>query len=133
MLNRSLLDVRRFALRWGDPPAQPPYTEREVLDLLDPNTAPTSPRAKAILACAAQPSEWTDRLDAETRWRLGRVAERLPSVVYWRRAGLSLEEIGARLSRFGGGWIAAEALEAAARCIADRLNDRTLPVVRETV
>ena len=47
-----------------------------------------------------------------------------------RRGGIEPDEIGRRISMFGGSASALRALEAAARCIANRLNDRRLPPVR---
>lgn len=93
--------------------------------------ATTAERARAILACATQPSEWMWRLDGGTEWRLGlRLYYRLPTIVAWYLAGLSPEEVAARISMFGGTASALRALEAASRCIASRLNDGTLPPVR---
>lgn len=108
-----------------------PYTAAEVLAQLSPaSTAAGDPaRARAIQACAARPSEWLDRLDARTRWQLGRLAERLPAIVSWYARGLSLDEIGARTCLFAGELQARRALAAAARCIAARLNDPTLSAV----
>jgi hypothetical protein len=128
----AALDPRRLVSRVLTDRAGRPYTAAEVLAQLTPATPPASDpaRARAILACAAQPSEWTDRLDARTEWQLGRLAARLPTIVYWYRAGLSLKEIGSRVSAFGRSYQARRALEAAARCIAARLNDRGAPDVR---
>ena len=94
------------------------YTPAEVIALLAARSATTGQpgRARAILACAAQPSEWMDRLDARTAWQLGRLAQRLPTVVAWYRAGLSFKEIGKRIGSLGGSWTARRALEAAACC-----------------
>jgi hypothetical protein len=112
------------------------YTPAEVAALLnrsdcacDEGVVPS--RQRAILACAAQPSEWWDRLDHGTEWRLGlRLYYRLPTIVSWYLAGLTPDEIGRRISMFGGSASALRALEAAARCISSRLNDRRLPPVR---
>ena len=112
------------------------YTPDEVATMLNrsscgctPSTA--SSRERAILACATQPSEWWGRLDHGTEWRLGlRLYYRLPTIVSWYLAGLTPEEVGERISMFGGSASALRALEAAARCIASRLNDRRLPPVR---
>src|SRR4051812_26945824 len=88
-------------------------------------------RQQAILACATQPSEWFDRLDHGTEWRLGlRLYYRLPTIVSWYLAGQSPDEIGRRISMFGGPASALRALDAASRCIARRLNDRGLPPIR---
>jgi hypothetical protein len=88
-------------------------------------------RAQTILACATQPSEWAGRLDSGTEWKLGlRLYYRLPTIVAWYLAGLSPDEIGDRISMFGGPASALRALDAASRCIARRLNDRGLPPIR---
>src|SRR5215210_2806471 len=76
-------------------------------------------RRRAILACATQPSEWSGRLDHGTEWRLGlRLYYRLPTIVSWYLAGLTPDEVGSRISMFGGSASALRALDAAARCIA---------------
>jgi hypothetical protein len=112
------------------------YTPAEVAVLLNRSAgcreADVDPaRERAILACAIQPSEWACRLDSGTEWRLGlRLYYRLPTIVSWYLAGLSPDEIGARISMFGGPASALRALDAASRCIARRLNDRGLPPVR---
>ena len=112
------------------------YTPDEVAALLNRSSCSCPPaidasRQRAILACATQPSEWVGRLDHGTEWRLGlRLHYRLPTIVSWYLAGLTPDEVGARISMFGGSASALRALEAAARCIASRLNDRRLPPVR---
>ena len=112
------------------------YTSAEVAAMLNRSACDCCrwiepARQQAILACATQPSEWVGRLDHGTEWRLGlRLYYRLPTIVSWYLAGQSPDEIGRRISVFGGSASALRALEAAARCIASRLNDRTLPPVR---
>jgi hypothetical protein len=112
------------------------YTSAEVAAMLNRSACDCCgwiepARQQAILACATQPSEWVGRLDHGMEWRLGlRLYYRLPTIVSWYLAGQSPEEIGRRISVFGGSASALRALEAAARCIANRLNDRTLPPVR---
>lgn len=112
------------------------YTSAEVAAMLNRSACgccgPIEPdRQRAILACATQPSEWVGRLDHGMEWRLGlRLYYRLPTIVSWYLAGYSPDEIGRRISMFGGSASALRALEAAARCIANRLNDRRLPPVR---
>ena len=110
------------------------YSAAEVAAVLRGHRcATTSERGRAILACATQPSEWMWRLDGGTEWRLGlRLYYRLPTIVAWYLAGLTPEDVAARISMFGGTASALRALEAAARCIASRLNDGTLPPVRGT-
>jgi len=111
------------------------YTAAEVATLINKSGGCPSgidpARARAIIACATQPSEWWGRLDHGTEWRLGlRLYYRLPTIVAWYLAGQTPEEVGARISMFGGPASALRALDAAARCIASRLNDRRLPPVR---
>ena len=112
------------------------YTPAEVAAMLNRSACECCgwiepERQRAILACATQPSEWWGRLDHGTEWRLGlRLYYRLPTIVSWYLAGHSPEEIGRRISMFGGPASALRALEAAARCIASRLNDKGLPPVR---
>jgi hypothetical protein len=112
------------------------YTPDEVAALLNRSACVcaagvNASRQQAILACATQPSEWWGRLDHGTEWRLGlRLYYRLPTIVSWYLAGHTPEEIGRRISMFGGSASALRALEAAARCIASRLNDHSLPPVR---
>ena len=112
------------------------YTPAEVAALLNRSECTCADgmepsRQQAILACATQPSEWWGRLDHGTEWRLGlRLYYRLPTIVSWYLAGLTPDEIGRRISMFGGSASALRALDAAARCIASRLNDRRLPPVR---
>src|SRR3954453_15245075 len=112
------------------------YTSAEVVAMLNRSECACCgwiepARQRTILACATQPSEWWGRLDHGTEWRLGlRLYSPLPTIVAWYLAGQSPEEIGCRISVFGGSASALRALEAAARCIANRLNDRRLPPVR---
>ena len=108
------------------------YSPTEVAAVLRGHRcATTSERSRTILACATQPSEWMWRLDGGTELRLGlRLYYRLPTIVAWYLAGLTPEEVATRISMFGGTASALRALEAAARCIASRLNDGTLPPVR---
>jgi hypothetical protein len=106
------------------------YTPAEVLALLSPEANGPAERRRAVLATAAVPSGWTGNLRDRDTWELGRLADRLPTVVFWHRAGLSLEEIGQRISLFGGPWRARRALEIAAGCIATRLNEGGLTAVR---
>ena len=80
------------------------------------------PRTLAVHAAAARTSLWSSRLPDKLAFDLGRTASRLPSVVYWYRQGVSLHDIGRRLSGFGGAWDAERALDVAAALIADALN-----------
>ena len=120
----------RSALLGGRPGR---YRTSEVRALLSPRAEGDTDRRRAVLATAAIPSSWAGYLREEEIAELGRVAWRLPTVVFWYQAGASVEEIGGRLGGFGGEWRARRALQLAARCIARRLNDRGLPAVRGAV
>lgn len=130
-ISPSLPLLRRLGFGRSDGPA-PRYTAREVRALLGP-AAVVDDRGQAVLATAAVPSSWAEYLPDDEAWRLGRAAARLPTIVFWYRSGLSLEAIGRRLGVFAGPWLAERALEAAAGCIAERLNDRGTPAVRGAV
>jgi hypothetical protein len=97
------------------------YTPREVRERLADERA-EDPRTAAVHAIAAQTSLWSGRLPQRQAFDLGRTAGRLPSVVFWYRQGVSLDEIGQRLSPFGGVWDAERALDTAAALIAEALN-----------
>ena len=107
-----------------------PYTADEVRALLDPQTVAAEERQQAVLDAAAVPSSWTGYVRPRDARELGRVAERLPTILHWYRSGLPLEEIGRRLGPFGGPARARRALEVAASCIAARLNARGLPALQ---
>jgi hypothetical protein len=105
------------------------FTTREVRALLDPR-AKVSPRREAVLAVAAVPSAWADHLRDRDLELLGRSAGQLPSILFWHRAGLSLEEIGRRITFLSGAWRASLALEVSARCIAEQLNRYSGPAMQ---
>ena len=98
------------------------YTATEVARLLGPNGPESDERRRAVLATAAVPSAWLDELGEREAQELGRLAGRLPTIVFLYASGASLEEI---LRHVGGWstWGVERALDAAARCIAARLND----------
>jgi hypothetical protein len=79
-------------------------------------------RTAKVHAAAAQISLWSSDVPARLAFDLGRTASRLPTVVFWFRQGISPEEIGHRLSAFGGDWDANRALDVAAGLIAQALN-----------
>lgn len=129
MISSPLTHLRRlYALAPGR--GVPRYTAEEVLALLGTEPADSDHRQRSVLATASVPSAWTGYLSSADAWQLGRDAYRLPTILFWHRTGLSLEEIGRRLGLFSGTWQARRALEAAAGCIAARLNDRGLPAAR---
>jgi len=97
------------------------FTPQEVCRRLRDERADDQ-RTAAVHAAAAQTGLWSARLPDRAAFKLGRTASRLPSVVFWYRQGISLEDIGRRLSGFGGAWDAEQALDAAAALIAEALN-----------
>jgi hypothetical protein len=97
------------------------YSPREVrLRLADERA--DDPRTAAVHAIAAQTSLWCGRLPDRWVHELGRTADRLPSVVFWYRQGVPLDDIGRRLSPLGGMWDAERALDVATALIAEALN-----------
>jgi hypothetical protein len=100
------------------------YTPEEVRLRLGDERA-DDPRTLAVQAIAAQTGVWSGRLARQQAYELGRAAGRLPSVVFWYCQGVSLEEIGQRLSPMGGPWDAERALNVATVLIAETLNRRT--------
>jgi hypothetical protein len=97
------------------------FTSEEVLEHLRVADARDG-RTAAVHAAAARTGVWANRLSDKTAFQLGRAAGRLPSVVYWYSQGVSLNEIGRRLSPFGSAWDARRALGVAAELIAAALN-----------
>ena len=105
------------------------YTASDVRSLLDAST-PTNPsaeepdeRREAVLEVAARPSAWTDRLGRQQRWVLGRLADRLPTIVAFYARGTSLEELARREGCLTT-YTVERALDAACACIAEHLNSR---------
>jgi hypothetical protein len=109
------------------------YTATEVRALLDPRADRVTARGTAVLAAAAVPSSWTAYVGQGEAAELGHAAVRLPTILFWHRAGHSADEIGRRLGLFGGPHRAERALEVAAGCIAARLNDHGQAAVRGIV
>ena len=97
------------------------FTAQEVRQRLQVGTAHDE-RTHAVHAAAARTAVWSSQLSDRLTFDLGRAASRLPSVVYWYRQGMSLPDIGRRLSPFGTDWDANRALDAAATLIAQSLN-----------
>ncbi|MDP8924597.1 MAG: hypothetical protein M3O34_17215 [Chloroflexota bacterium] len=78
-------------------------------------------RRDAVLAVAARPSTWTSRLDRQQVWQLGRLADRLPTIVALYSRGTPIEEI-ARRERCLVTSTVERALDVACACIAAHLN-----------
>jgi hypothetical protein len=97
------------------------YSAQEVLDRLQADEL-EDPRTLAVHTAAAMTAVWSAELPERVAFDLGRAANRLPTVVFWYRQGLSEHEIGRRLSPFGTCWDAARALNAASSLIAQALN-----------
>jgi hypothetical protein len=97
------------------------FTPEEVRQRLQIDD-PADERTARVHAAAAQISLWSSHVPARLAFDLGRTANRLPTVVFWFRQGISPSEIGQRLSAFGGDWDANRALDVAAGLIAEALN-----------
>lgn len=80
------------------------------------------PRSAAVHAAASRTGLWQAALDERSAVELGRAAQCLPLIVFWYRQGVPLDEIGRRVSPFGGAWDADHALDIACDLIAQRLN-----------
>jgi hypothetical protein len=97
------------------------FTPEEVRQRLQIDHA-ADERTAAVHEAAARASIWSSALPDRLVFDLGRAADRLPTVVFWFRQGVPAQEIGRRLSPFGGAWDANRALDAAASLIAESLN-----------
>jgi hypothetical protein len=109
-----------------------PYTAAEVRTRLrqDPDA---DPRTAAVHSIAAQTSAWGSLLSEETARDLGRAAHRLPTVLFWFRQDVPLEEIGRRLSPFGGSFDAERAILTAAHLVAAVLNRNRVTLAHATL
>jgi hypothetical protein len=80
-------------------------------------------RTAAVRAAAAHTAVWSSLLPDNIAVDLGAAARKLPSVVFWHTQGISLEDIGRRISPLGGAWDADRALDTASALIAYILNE----------
>lgn len=100
-----------------------PYTAEEVrsrlrlTDLLEPRTA-------AVHAAASRTAVWSALMPERVARDLGAAGGRLATVVFWFAQGLTLDEIGRRISPFGGAWDAERAVDVASALIAYILNEK---------
>jgi len=100
-----------------------PYSAEEVRqrlresDLLDPRTA-------SVHTAASRTAVWSALLPERVARDLGAASNRLATVVFWHAQGMPLEEIGRRISRFGGAWDADRAIDVASALIAYVLNEK---------
>jgi len=97
------------------------FSAQEVRQRLQVDTLDDE-RTAAVHQAASETGLWSTQLPDRLAFDLGRAANRLPTVVFWYRQGVPAQEIGKRLSPFGGVWDAERALEAAATLIAHSLN-----------
>jgi DHA1 family multidrug resistance protein-like MFS transporter len=96
------------------------FTRQEVAAALAGRLS--GPRAESALEMAAQPVRWMPA-DPERAFRdVGRYAERVPTILVQLRGGADPEEIGRRLSLFGGAWPVKRTVEIASELIASELN-----------
>lgn len=98
--------------------------------MVDPRT-PTGPDRRAVLDVAAVPGGWTESLGPRRAWEIGRLADRLLTIVSLYAAGVPLDEISRRLGCWSA-WSVERALDAACDCIAAQLNRRRAPGDRLT-
>src|SRR6516162_1513527 len=100
------------------------YSTREVRLRLQPGKSLEGARTLAVHVAAAQVGSWMRLLpnDAAREHNLGLAAGRLPSVVFWFRAGHSAEQIGRRLTPLGESCYGDRAINAACALIATLLN-----------
>ena len=80
------------------------------------------PRTLTVQAAAARTGVWSNLMSEGLAFELGRTATRLPTVVFWYCQGISLSEIGSRLTPFGSVWDGERALDVATALIAFALN-----------
>lgn len=104
------------------------YTQSDVRALLEPAAAEPDERRRAVLAAAAVPGAWLDHLGEREGRELGRLADRLPTIVFLHASGASSDEILRRVGGWGT-WSVERALDVAAHCIAARLNGRRGPAL----
>jgi hypothetical protein len=107
------------------------FSAAEVRQVLTTTTdhAGDPVRRGAVLAVAALTGDWTTRVDRRLAWELGRLAERLPTVVYLFTSGASPDEVRARLGTLSSA-TAERAFDAACACIAAQLNAARVPGAR---
>ena len=112
----------RFALwRLVRPPQHPTFSAREVRRRLRLEQD-ADPRTRAVHLAAAQTAIWSSLVSDKIAVDLGRASTCLPLIVFWYRQGVPTQEIGERVSPFGGAWDAERALDVAAGLIARTLN-----------
>lgn len=104
------------------------YTAGDVRRLLDPGAPACADERAAVLEIAALPSVWLGELSSQQALALGRLAQRLPTIIYLYASGASPETISRRVGSWTM-WGVERALDAACACMAARLN-RQAPRVR---
>jgi hypothetical protein len=120
---QSLSSKWRFSLpRLLGTQRDPSFTQDEVRRRLRGRDSGCA-RTAAVHAAAARTAVWSALLPDDIASDLGAAARKLPSVVFWHSQGISLEDIGRRISPLGGAWDADRALDTASALIAYVLNE----------
>ncbi|HEV7664122.1 MAG TPA: hypothetical protein VGQ62_11350 [Chloroflexota bacterium] len=128
MASSDTSSTSRFAfLRIARLPQRNTFSAAEVRQRLRLDEA-ADPRTKAVHQAAARTAIWSGLLSDKVAADLGRAGRCLPSIVFWYRMGVPADEIGQRVSHFGGAWDAERAVTVAAELIAHILNS---PGLRE--
>jgi hypothetical protein len=109
--------------RPADGEHNPRFTAQEVREILSPQYRSTGDRLDAVQEVAAIPGAWTGRLGKDRAWQLGRLAGRLPTLVYRYASGTPLDEIARGVGCLTTSTVE-RALDAACACIAAELNAR---------
>jgi hypothetical protein len=81
------------------------------------------PRTAAVHSAASRISLWSSLLPDKIALDLGAAGQRLPTIVFWHCQGISLDDIGRRISPLGGPWDAERAIDVASQLIAHILNE----------
>ena len=113
-------------ITFGDAPRYTAPDVRTLLDAavpVDASTEESAERRDAVMAVAARPSAWTGRLGRQRVWELGRLADRLPTIVGLYARGTPLEELARREGCLSTSTVE-RALDVACTCIAEHLNSR---------
>lgn len=122
-IQQSLSSKWRFSLpRLLGTHRDPSFTQEEVRSRLRARDTACS-RTAAVHAAAARTAVWSALLPDDIAGDLGAAGRKLPSIVFWHSQGIPLEDIGRRISPFGGAWDADRALDAASALIAYVLNE----------
>jgi hypothetical protein len=117
---RGLLDRLQTSTAALSAPKAERFTGREVAEALVGRR--NGPRAERALEMAAQTGRWMPAEPSKVFREVGRIADRVPTILYQVRTGAEPEEIGRRLSPLGGEWPVRRTVEIASDLIARELN-----------